>query len=162
MAGTEGTRAGSTLAEALPPRSVAVREQAADREAAIRRCGELLTASGRVTADYTDEMLAAVEEFGPYIVIAPGLALAHSRPSAAVRDVAFSVLTLEPPIEFGHADHDPVQLVVGLAAPDDESHIEALREMADLLSDDERRDRLMGASTVEEVMALIQEGIKEG
>jgi PTS system ascorbate-specific IIA component len=100
-------------------------------------------------------MLAALEEFGPYIVIAPGVALAHARPSAAVRGVAFSVLTLEPPVAFGHADNDPVRLVVGMAAPDDESHIEALRQLAELLGDDDRRERLMAAADAGEVLALI-------
>jgi ascorbate PTS system EIIA or EIIAB component len=161
MTGTSAGGAASGLQGALRRESIAVRERAADRETAVRRTGQLLEAGGHVRAEYTDEMLAALAEFGPYIVIAPGVALAHSRPSAAVRDVAFSVLTLDPAVEFGHADNDPVRLVIGLAAPDDESHVEALREMADLLSNDERRERLMNASSIDEVVAVIgseQEG----
>ena len=104
---------------------------------------------------YTDEMLAALVEYGPYIVIAPGVALAHARPSAAVHDVAFSVLTLEPPVPFGHAENDPVRLVVGMAAPDAEVHVEALRQLAELLGDDALREDLMDAVSVDAVMALI-------
>ena len=145
----------ASLRNALSEASIALNENLGDRAAVVRRSGELLTAGGRVDAEYTDAMLAALEEFGPYIVLAPGVALAHARPTPAVHGVAFSVLTLEPPVAFGHPENDPVRLVVGMAAPDDESHIEALRQLAELLGDDAGRERLMAATTAQEVLALI-------
>jgi mannitol/fructose-specific phosphotransferase system IIA component (Ntr-type) len=145
-----------SLRESLSERSIALREQHADRDATVRRTGELLAAGGSVDPAYTVEMLAALEQYGPYIVIAPGVALAHARPSPAVRGIAFSILTLAPPVPFGHPENDPVRLVVGLAAPDDESHIEALRQMADLLGDDTRREELIDARVVDEVLALVE------
>jgi PTS system ascorbate-specific IIA component len=145
-----------SLRESLSERSIALGEEHAGRDGAVRRTGELLAAGGWVDPAYTDEMLAALEQYGPYIVIAPGVALAHARPSPAVRGVAFSILTLAPPVPFGHPENDPVRLVVGLAAPDDESHIEALRQMADLLGDDTRREELIGARVVDEVLALVE------
>jgi PTS system ascorbate-specific IIA component len=145
-----------SLRESLSERSIALGEEHTGRDGAVRRTGELLAAGGWVDPAYTDEMLAALEQYGPYIVIAPGVALAHARPSPAVRGVAFSILTLAPPVPFGHPENDPVRLVVGLAAPDDESHIEALRQMADLLGDDTRREELIGARVVDEVLALVE------
>jgi mannitol/fructose-specific phosphotransferase system IIA component (Ntr-type) len=143
------------LREALSAAAIALNEKLSDREAVVRRSGELLMASGRVDSGYTDAMLAALEEFGPYIVLAPGVALAHARPTTAVHGVAFSLLTLDPPVAFGHPENDPVRLVLGMAAPDDESHIEALSELAELLGDDTRRRRLMTATTAQEVLSLI-------
>lgn len=145
----------ASLRDALGPASIALNESLSGREAAVRRSGELLTAGGRVDPEYTDAMVAALEEFGPYIVLAPGVALAHARPTSAVHGVAFSVLTLEPPVAFGHPENDPVRLVVGMAAPDDESHIDALRQLAELLGEDAQRERLMAATTAQEVLALI-------
>ena len=145
-----------SLRESLSQRSIALREAHGDRDATVRRTGELLAAGGSVDPAYTDEMLAALEQYGPYIVIAPGVALAHARPSPAVRGIASSILTLVPPVPFGHPENDPVRLVVGLAAPDDESHIEALRQMADLLGDDTRREELIGARVVDEVIELVE------
>jgi len=150
------TEQATSLRDALSAAAIALNETSGDREQAVRRSGELLTAGGRVDAAYTREMLAAVEEFGPYIVLAPGVALAHARPSPAVHGVAFSVLTLDPPVAFGHPENDPVRLVIGMAAPDDESHMEALRQLAELLGDDARRERLMTATTAQEVLALIE------
>ena len=146
----------TTLAAALPLVSIALREQHGDRDAAVRRAGALLSAGGQVDEAYTDEMLAALAEYGPYIVVAPGVALAHARPSPSVHGVAFSVLTLDPPVAFGHADNDPVSLVVGLAAPDADSHIEALRQMAELLGDDAARERLISATEVAEVRSMVE------
>ena len=148
----------ASLRDALSEVTIALNERLGDREAAVRRSGELLAAGGHVDPSYTAEMVAALEEFGPYIVLAPGVALAHARPSPAVHGVAFSVLTLDPPVAFGHPENDPVRLVVGMAAPDDESHIEALRQLAELLGDDARRERLMAATTVQEVLALVGTG----
>jgi PTS system ascorbate-specific IIA component len=145
-----------TLGASLASASIALGEAIADREAAVRRSGDLLVAGGRVDPAYTEEMLAVLDEYGPYIVLAPGVALAHARPSASVHGVAFSVLTLEPPVAFGHPENDPVRLVVGMAAPDDESHVEALRELAELLGDDARRDRLVSAQSTEEVLSVVR------
>jgi PTS system ascorbate-specific IIA component len=145
----------TALGAALPAAAISLREPIPDREAAIRRSGELLSVGGRVDAAYTDEMLAALAEYGPYIVIAPGVVLAHARPSPAVHEVAFSILTVDPPIAFGHAENDPVRLVVGLAAPDDESHIEALRQLAELLGEDDTRTRLFEATSPHAVLELI-------
>jgi PTS system ascorbate-specific IIA component len=146
----------ASLGDVLGRVSVAVGERLPDREAAVRRAGALLLASGRVDDAYSDEMVAVLQEYGPYFVIAPGIALAHSRPSPAVRGVAFSVLTCDPPVPFGHPDNDPVSLVIGIAAPDDASHVEALRQLAELLGEDRRRERLLAARSVDEVLDALR------
>ena len=75
------------LAKAFAENSIRVGAIALDREHAIEMAGELLVASGRSTPEYTESMIDAVAENGPYIVIAPGIALAHGRPSEAVLEV---------------------------------------------------------------------------
>jgi ascorbate PTS system EIIA or EIIAB component len=150
------TEQATSLRDVLSEDAIALNVDVRDREAAVRRSGELLAADGSVDAAYTAQMLTALVEFGPYIVLAPGVALAHARPGPAVHRVAFSVLTLDPPVAFGHPENDPVRLLIGMAAPDDESHMEALRDLAELLGDDARRERLIAATTAQEVLALIE------
>jgi PTS system ascorbate-specific IIA component len=135
--------------------SIRIGDTASDWREAVRRAGSALAADGAVTDAYTDEMIATVEELGPYIVIAPGIALAHSRPSPSVRRAALSLVTLASPVEFGHRTNDPVHLVIGLAAPDSEGHVEALAALAELLVDDVRRASLMTATDPATVRALI-------
>ena len=143
------------LSGLLPPAAIRIGALADDWRSAVRVSGDALVASGVTEDAYTDEMIATVEQLGPYIVIAPGIALAHSRPSPAVRRAGISIVTLARPVEFGHRENDPVRLVVGLAAPDDEGHVTALATLADFLSDDARREALMSATTAEAVRAMV-------
>jgi PTS system ascorbate-specific IIA component len=100
-------------------------------------------------------MLEAIEKFGPYIVIAPGIALAHGKPSEAVVATGLSLLIIRQPIEFKHSQNDPVQLVFGLAATDHESHIEIMAELAGFLSDSDQVNSLLTCSNIEQIRSLI-------
>ena len=136
--------------------SCAVRVVATDRDSAIEAVGDLLITSGRVTPEYVEQMIAAVEEFGPYIVIAPGIALAHARPSEAVLETGMSLAVLAAPIEFGSAN-DPVSLVFGLAAKDHDGHVEALAALAENLGNQSFVNSLLNASTNEALAAILSE-----
>jgi PTS system ascorbate-specific IIA component len=135
--------------------AIRIGEPAADWRAAVRASGDALVASGATEPAYTDEMIATVEQLGPYIVIAPGIALAHARPSPAVHRAGISIVTLAGGVPFGHRQNDPVFLVVGLAAPDDEGHVTALATLAELLAAEDRRNALLGAPDAETVRRLI-------
>jgi PTS system ascorbate-specific IIA component len=151
------TRAGGPrLTELLPVNAIRIGETAADWRAAVRLAGDALVASGATTPDYTDEMVATVEQLGPYIVIAPGIALAHSRPSPSVLRAGVSLVTLHEPVAFGHPENDPVRLVIGLAAVDEEGHITALSTLAEFLSDEKRREGLIGADEAREVARMVR------
>ncbi|WP_423921500.1 PTS sugar transporter subunit IIA [Frigoribacterium sp. 2-23] len=145
------------LAEELHRESITTGAHASDWREAIRLAGAGLVASGATTDAYTDEMIAAVDELGPYIVIAPGLALAHSRPSPAVTATGLSWVSLASPVEFGHKTNDPVDLVIGLAALDHEGHIEVMSALAGVLADDEGLARLRAAAGPDDVLATLHE-----
>jgi PTS system ascorbate-specific IIA component len=145
------------LSQLLAGDAIRIGSRAPDWRAAVRACGEALVDSGATTAGYTDEMIATVEQLGPYIVIAPGIALAHSRPSPSVLRAGMSLVILAAPVAFGHRQNDPVQLVIGLAAPDDEGHITALATLAEFLSDEERRTTLMGAREAWAIRRMIDD-----
>jgi ascorbate PTS system EIIA or EIIAB component len=135
--------------------SLAVAVAATDRESAIRASGELLVASARCTREYVDQMVGAVEEFGPYIVIAPGIALAHARPSDAVLQTGLSLAVLAEPIAFG-SHNDPVRLVFGLAAKHHDGHMEVLAALAEHLADEDFVNGLLNAPTTAELVGLLQ------
>ncbi|MGV3282334.1 PTS sugar transporter subunit IIA, partial [Corynebacterium sp. 11254D000AR] len=132
----------SKLGALLAPGGVELDAPAADWRAAITRAGRLLEASGSATADYTQAMIETVDNNGPYIVVAPGFAFAHARPSEAVRHTAISWVRLAEPVRFGHGTNDPVTLVVALAARDDFAHTRAMKELARVLGDADKRELL--------------------
>jgi ascorbate PTS system EIIA or EIIAB component len=144
-----------SLSNLLPVSAIRLKVRAADWRDAVSACGEALVAGGITTPAYTDQMIATVEQLGPYLVIAPGIALAHARPSVAVLRPGLSWVTLAQPVRFGHKDNDPVTLVVGLAAPDDYSHVQALATLAGLLEDANRRAALLALQTPPDVLAAI-------
>jgi len=150
------SEAPNNLLELLPADAVRMWVTVSDWRTAVRAAGEALTSSGATSIGYTDEMIACVEEFGPYIVIAPGIALAHARPSSSVHRAGLSWVRLGSPVEFGHESNDPVSLVIGLAAPDDSSHMTALSTLAELLSDDAARSALMEATFPGRVRDIIR------
>lgn len=130
----------------LADRSIDLAARASSWQDAIRQAGALLEATGQVEPAYTQAMIDSVEEKGPYIVVAPGFAFAHARPSAAIHETTMSWLKLDRPVEFGHKKNDPVDLVVALAATDTTSHQKAMAEIAGLLG--KRRAELDAVTTV--------------
>ena len=143
------------LADAFGEGSILIKDSVEDRSSAISLVGDLLVASGKATSNYVASMLEAVEIFGPYIVIAPGIALAHGKPSDAVLETGLSLLILEQSIEFQHSQNDPVRLVFGLAATDHESHLELMAELAEFLSAQENVSSLLRCSDSKQVLSLL-------
>jgi PTS system ascorbate-specific IIA component len=145
----------SILADSFGDGSIIIKDVVADRDEAITISGELLVLSKRAKPEYINSMLAAVEKFGPYIVIAPGIALAHGKPGDEVIANGLSLLIIREPIEFQHSQNDPVQLVFGLAATDHDSHIEIMAELAEFLTDSNRINSLLTCQNIGQIRALL-------
>lgn len=139
----------------LPDDAIWLSRTAADWREAVQLAGDALAASGAATADYAGDMIRMIDEHGPYVVIAPGLALVHTRPSADVLTGGMSVVTLAEPVAFGHPHHDPVSVIVGLASTTAESHLAAVAQLANRFNDARAIERLARAGTVSDVRAVI-------
>ncbi|MFF0903386.1 UNVERIFIED_CONTAM: PTS sugar transporter subunit IIA [Kocuria sp. CPCC 205316] len=151
----------SEITRLLNTASIRLDAVADDWRGAIALAGELLEQQDAAGAEYTRAMITSVEENGPYIVVAPGFAFAHARPSEAVHRTAMSWVRLARPVEFGHAANDPVTLVVALSATDRKEHLQAMRKLATLLGSPGTRAALDGARTPEEVLAVLSSGAPE-
>ena len=124
-----------------------------DWEGAVRAGGKLLLDSGKCAPEYVDAMVRTVKEMGPYMVLAPGLALAHARPQDGTLEVGLSLVTLQTPVAFGSKVNDPVELVISFCAVDQQSHVEVLKALARFLRDDQNQQILKNAENVGEVLA---------
>ncbi len=105
---------------------VAADVSAADWRAAVRAAAGMLLAAGVARASYVQRCVAMVEENGPYIVIAPGIALAHARPEDGAVAPGLSLTRLRTPVAFGHPDNDPVDLVFAFCSPGTVGHVKLL------------------------------------
>ncbi|MFD1947540.1 PTS sugar transporter subunit IIA [Nocardioides aestuarii] len=147
-----------TLGELVHDDAVALDVTVDGWEDAVRHAGRLLERVEVAGAAYTQSMIDSVHEKGPYIVIAPGFAFAHARPSEAVLRTGMSWVRLAEPVEFGHDRNDPVTLVVALAAKDADAHQAAMAELATVIADPERKAALDAAATPDEVLELLRGG----
>ncbi len=135
----------------LPDDAIVLRADAADWRAAVRLAGDALTRSGATTDAYADEMIRMIEEHGPYVVIAPGLALAHARPGPEVLADGLAVVTLAEPVAFGHPHNDPVSVVIALASASASEHLAAVAAVANVFNDETSVARLEAATTPDDV-----------
>ncbi len=127
--------------------------EAADWESAVRAGGQLLLNAGKCRPDYIDAMVQTVRQFGPYMVLTPGLALAHARPEDGALEVGLSLITLKDPVEFGSEANDPVMLVIAFCAEDKERHTGLLKELASFLRKEKNQQLLINATTADEILS---------
>jgi len=123
-----------SLKEVLLPATIALNVEAKDWESAIAAAGKPLVDIGAVENRYIDNMIECVRQLGPYIVIAPGIAMPHARPENGVKRVCMSMVRLQTPIKFGNLRNDPVELVFALGAVNSESHYRILSNLWAMLS----------------------------
>ena len=128
---------------------------ATDWEDAVRICGEILVKMGKVEAVYVDAMIRHVHELGPYILIAPGVAMPHARPEDGVIQEGISVVVLKEEVSFKPGKE--CKVLIGLAALDSRSHINILQKIAEVISDKESMERLKNATESAEVLRLFKE-----
>lgn len=127
----------------------------ANWEEAVRAVGRLMVRQGAIEERYIDGMIRTAKELGPYIVIAPGIAIPHSRPEDGVLRNSMAFITLKTPIEFGNKDNDPVRLVIAFGAVDKDQHIATLADLARILEQPDKVQALQSATNAREFMDIM-------
>ena len=124
---------GLGLAELLQPPFIELDVEAKDWQDAICKAAQPLLHHHIITQSYIDAMIKNVSDHGPYIVIAHGFALPHASIDAGSLDVGMSLIRLKTPVEFHSPLLDPVRYVCVLSTIDQEKHLKAFLNMANLL-----------------------------
>ena len=151
----------SLLQDLLSEDNVSFHYPAETWEDVIRHGGQLMVDAGFTEPTYTDAMIDVVRDMGPYIVLAPGLAMPHARPEMGAKQVGTALVTLEKPIDFGSPENDPVSVAVFLCAPNKEEHIQLLTDIATLFEDEEFLDAAVNFESIEDVQAFLSEHLDE-
>lgn len=143
------------LKDLLTANRIKVKVSVDNWQDAIREVGRLLVNDGTIENRFIDAMIRVACEFGPYIVIAPGLAMPHARPEDGCIRTSLGLITLTNPIPFGNEDNDPVKVVLALAAKDNKSHIQGLSELATLMSRDNVINDIFNANSIQEILDIV-------
>ena len=88
------------LSKYLSQDSIHLQVPAMNWQEAVRACGDLLVKTGKCHPCYVDAMIQAVNDMGPYMVLAPGLALMHARPEDGTLQVGMSIVFPVHPCNF--------------------------------------------------------------
>lgn len=141
------------LKEAVKGR-INIVENINDWKEAIILAAKPLVEDGSVENSYIDAMIANVNKFGTYIIIAPKVAMPHSRPEDGVNKNCVSMLKINEGILF-EGEEEKVYVFFVLGAVNNDSHIETLMELMELIEDEDKIEEIIEAKTVQEIMDLI-------
>lgn len=145
----------SSLINFFEHESIAIYSSADDRSQAIDLSMKNLLERKYITPDYIQAIKDTTREIGPYYLLAPGIAMPHARPECGALQTALSVTLLRQGVSF-EAESPPVRLLIGLAAKDSDSHIEAIQALSEMLCENEVIDELLDAKNTEELINIIQ------
>lgn len=132
-----------------------------DWEDAIRKSSRRLLEKGAIEQRYVESMIDVVKEIGPYFVLGNHIALAHTRPENGANELGISFTTLNPPIEFGSENFDPIKLIITFSATDSGAHLSVMSELAGILSDEEITEELFQSRTEETFLNTLINSIDE-
>jgi mannitol operon transcriptional antiterminator len=142
------------LKELLWRSSIRLKINVKDWKEAIRYAGNLLVKQGLIDNNYIRAMIRYKEKLGSYIVIDKGVAMPHAT-FIGVHKPCYSLITLDKSVKFGHADNDPVDVVIVLASVNSWVHIKSLTELMDILNNQMYMEKIRSANQVSEIVEII-------
>lgn len=140
------------ITDYLNKKTIRLKVEAHDREEAIREAAACLVEDKKIKQEYVEQMIDALHKFGPYIVVIPGIALAHAEAGETVLEECMSMITLKEPVVFGHESNDPVSIVFVIASDTRDKHLEVLMDMSKHLMKKEFIQLLNESEDVEDIL----------
>ena len=134
---------------------ILLKERCSGWEDAVDRGAQPLLKRGVIEPAYV-EAIKANHRSMPYMVIAPGIMLAHARPECGAKGMGLTLMTLSSPVKFGSALNDPVQFVITLATPDETKHLKMLEALTEFLMEQDCLEKFLTAQTVTEAMGILK------
>jgi PTS system mannitol-specific IIA component len=137
----------------LDPGAIRLHEHAADREQAIRKCGEVLVGTGAIDPSYVEAMLERERSISTYV--GEGVAIPHGTLASkgAVHRDALSFVRFPETVDWGGGE--PVTICIGIAAQGD-GHMGILAALAEILLEPGKAEALRAADDPDEVIRLLR------
>lgn len=133
---------------------IQVVDEVKDWKEAINIVGKLMVKKNKIKEGYIKNIIENVEELGPYIIIAPGIALPHARPSENVLENALALLKINTGVKFTK-NGENIYLIFCLAAKDSNSHIDIIEQLTLILNDDDKIEKLKTIKSLEEIEKIL-------
>lgn len=146
------------LTEILKPQCIKVPVVATDKQAAIFELADLLIAETAIADGEVFKDAIWKRESTRTTGIGGGVAVPHGK-TQGIDQLRMAIGRTAQPLEFGSIDKQPVELIILLGSPLDQTgpHIEALSRISRMLIDPDVRDKMKTLATGQEVYDLIGE-----
>lgn len=143
------------ISRLLIPENIQVDLAVTSKKRLFEHVGLMFENSHGIERDKVFDSLFARERLGS-TGLGEGVAIPHGR-IKGLKEPRAAVVRVETPIPFDAPDSEPVRLLVILLVPENanEEHLEILSELAELLSDENVRDSLMGQSDSTQIYQAI-------
>lgn len=111
----------------------------------IHASAQSLIDQGFIESSYVDEIIACVEKYGPYIVIAPDIAMPHSTEGATgVHKTGIAFMKVETPVQFDREDREKdARLFFVFASENHEQHLANMMSLSEMLMNEEIVNELL-------------------
>lgn len=132
-----------------------------DWKNAISSAAAPLLLEGKIDSRYVEAMIRSREVNGAYFVFCPSVALVHADPKVGVHASGLSLLRLKKPVEFGHAQHDPVKWCICMACKEGEEHAQEIVGLMNLLSEPQLRKEMENIENRKELFSYVRKFLQE-
>ncbi|PWJ88271.1 mannitol/fructose-specific phosphotransferase system IIA component (Ntr-type) [Oceanotoga teriensis] len=143
------------LNEIIPLQNIKTNINAENWEQAVRISGELLLKNKSIKENYILKMIENVKKYGPYIVISPGIALAHAESSDDVLKNDISMIILKNGVKFGNKANDPVKIIISFSAKESKSHLKILSKLSEIMDNKDFYKKITNINKSEEIYTFI-------
>lgn len=140
-----------TLKDFISKENVVLNNKFNTWQEAVHFAGDLLVNHGSIDKSYCEDMIKMVEVNGPYIVVMPGVALAHARPNGNVFKNQIALVTIPQGVSFGNPDNDPVTCLFAIAARTNEEHLMMFTAVAEFISEERKLQTLQKATRFSDI-----------
>jgi mannitol operon transcriptional antiterminator len=144
-----------SLKDLLKKNHIQVAEKVSGWREAVRLAAEPLVEKGSITEGYVQAMISTLLKMGPYVVVSPKVAIPHARPEDGVNKIGMSLLKLQQSVPFTDKGTHEVKLIIVLAAIDGDTHLKALSQLTNMLSDKKANSQILKMESPESIFNLI-------
>jgi PTS system nitrogen regulatory IIA component len=145
------------LSDILTPERIALAMRAASKKRALEGISELIASDTDLNSTVVFQSLIERERIGS-TGIGENIAIPHGRLKGLKKPVgAFAVLEQE--IDFDAIDQKPVNIIFALLVPEEatDEHLQLLAQLAKIFSNNQVKEKLLGASSPENALLLFKE-----
>ncbi|MDQ0513960.1 PTS system ascorbate-specific IIA component [Mycoplasmoides fastidiosum] len=146
----------SQQSKLFDPDMLAWSDEIKDWKTAVYKGVDLLVQQNKATPELATAIFATTDKFGPYYVFEPGLALLHAEPNSHSLTAATSTLILKDNVIFADQADKQARIIITMAAPDSNSHIDLIAEFSKVFGDQELKNQILQVQSLTEFKKLVK------